>query len=152
LTLIERMALLPVVPVSGRGRAICQPIWSEDVAGCAAAVLRGQSRSHNGDRSVRYELAGPQTLSYDDAIRAVLSASGRERPLLHVPTPLVSRALRAAARAIGEKAPVTWEEAELLEVNLIAKEGTADAQALGVTPRRMHSVLELLPGHPRHAR
>jgi NADH dehydrogenase len=143
--LLERLALLPVVPLSGRGRAICQPIWSEDVADCAAAVLRGDGPSHNGARSVRYELAGPETLSYDEAIRAVLAAAERERPLLHVPTPLVSRALRAAERALREKAPVTWDEAELLEVNLVAKEGTADARALGVTPQRMSSVLEFRP-------
>ncbi len=140
-SLIERLALLPIVPVSGQGRALCQPIWSEDVADCTAAVLRGEGPSHNGGSAVRYELAGPQTLSYDDAIRAVLAASDRERRLLHLPTPLVSRALRASERALGRKAPLTWEEAELLEVNLIAKAGPAEAQALGVTPRRLADVL-----------
>src|SRR6202166_5307111 len=29
LTLLERLALLPVVPVSGRGRAVYEPIWAE---------------------------------------------------------------------------------------------------------------------------
>jgi NADH dehydrogenase len=139
--LLERLSLLPVVPLSGRGRAVCQPIWAEDVADCTTAVLRGEGPSHNGTRSVRYELAGPHTMSYDEAIRAVLSAAERERPLLHVPTPLVSRMLRAAERAMGERAPLTWDEAELLEVNLIAKDGMADAQALGVTPQPLSSVL-----------
>src|SRR5271170_1396681 len=40
LTLLERLALLPAVPVSGRGRAVYQPIWAEDVADCAIAALR----------------------------------------------------------------------------------------------------------------
>jgi NADH dehydrogenase len=145
LRLVEGMALLPVVPVCGRGRALCQPIWAEDVGGCVAAVLRGEGPSRNGARSARYELAGPQTMSYDEAIRAVLLASERARPLLHIPTPLVSRVLRAIERAMGEKVPVTWEEAELLEVNMIAGEGTADARALGVTPQQMHNVLEFRP-------
>jgi uncharacterized protein YbjT (DUF2867 family) len=39
LTLLERMALLPVMPVSGRGRASYQPIWAEDVADCVIAAL-----------------------------------------------------------------------------------------------------------------
>lgn len=147
LTLIERISLLPVVPVPGRGRALCQPIWAEDVAACAVAVLRGEGDSHDRDRGARYELAGPRTLSYDDAIRAVLASEGRDRPLLHVPTPLVSRALRAVERAMGEKAPVTWEEAELLEVNLVAKDGVADAQALGVSPESIERVLDSRPGH-----
>jgi uncharacterized protein YbjT (DUF2867 family) len=42
LTLLERMALLPVMPVSGRGRALYQPIWAEDVADCVVTVLRGR--------------------------------------------------------------------------------------------------------------
>ncbi len=48
LTLLERMALLPAMPVSGRGRASYQPIWAEDVADCVMAALRdpmGQSES-----------------------------------------------------------------------------------------------------------
>jgi uncharacterized protein YbjT (DUF2867 family) len=147
LRLIEGMALLPVAPVCGRGRALCQPIWADDVAGCVAAVLRGEGPSRNGARSVRYELAGPQTMSYDEAIRAVLAASGRERPLLHLPTPLVSRMLRAGERALKERTPVTWDEAELLEVNLVAKDGPADVQALGVTPQNMRSVFEFHPPH-----
>jgi NADH dehydrogenase len=149
LTLLERLALLPVVPVSGRGRALCQPIWAEDVADCAMAALRGEGPGggtpSNGARSERYELAGPDTLSYDDAIRTVLAASGRERPLLHVPTPVVSRTLRALERVAGENSPVTWDEAELLEANLITKDGPANAHALGVTPQTMSAVLDLRP-------
>jgi NADH dehydrogenase len=145
LTLLDRLALLPVVPVSGRGKALCQPIWAEDVADCAVAVLRGEDPSHNGAGSVRYELAGPDTLSYDEVIRAVLAASERPRALLHVPTPIVSRGLRAAERAGGQGAnrrlPITWDEAELLEANLIAKDGPADARALGVQPTPMAAVL-----------
>src|ERR1700712_231075 len=40
ITLLERLALLPVVPVSGRGRALYQPIWAEDAADCVVAALR----------------------------------------------------------------------------------------------------------------
>src|SRR5271154_3005157 len=40
LTLLERMALLPVMPVSGRGRALYQPLWAEDAADCVIAALR----------------------------------------------------------------------------------------------------------------
>src|SRR6267378_3078085 len=40
LTLLERLALLPVMPVSGRGRALYQPMWAEDAADCVVACLR----------------------------------------------------------------------------------------------------------------
>src|ERR1700704_3602474 len=62
LTLLERMALLPVVPISGRGRAIYQPIWAEDVADCVMAALGNSDGEHNE----RFELAGPETLSHTD--------------------------------------------------------------------------------------
>src|SRR4051812_30351224 len=40
LTLLERMALLPVFPRSGRGRARYQPLWADDAADCVVAALR----------------------------------------------------------------------------------------------------------------
>jgi uncharacterized protein YbjT (DUF2867 family) len=38
LTLLERLALLPVMPISGRGRALYQPIWAEDAADVRAGA------------------------------------------------------------------------------------------------------------------
>ncbi len=151
LTLIERLALLPVVPISGRGRAVCQPIWAEDVAGCVMAVLRDRDATDSGltlapDEDTRaherYELAGPETLSYAEVIRTVLRSLDRERPLLPVPTPIASRTLRLLERAMRTNTPITWDEAELLETNMVAKHGIADAQALGVTPEPVHAVLQ----------
>jgi uncharacterized protein YbjT (DUF2867 family) len=150
LTMLERLSLLPVVPVSGRGRAVCQPIWADDVAACVIAALRDgdggsatSARETNGRRtaSERYELAGPETLTYDDIIRAALSSLQRERALAHIPTPLVSRALRLVERVAGERAPATWDEAELLEANMVSRRGAADAEAFGVTPQPMSAVL-----------
>ncbi len=139
LRLLERMALLPVMPVSGRGRARFQPIWAEDVAECIVAALRDPG---NGERSRRYELAGPETLSHTDIVRTVLSAMRRNRPLLHVPTPLVSRSLRLVEAAMGPRAFATWDEAELMEVSMLSARGSADAEGLGVAPQRMSAVLE----------
>jgi NADH dehydrogenase len=136
LTLIERLSLLPVMPISGRGRAMCQPIWAEDVAGCVLSALSADGPIHQ-----RYELAGPQTLSYNELIDTVLDSLDRERPLLPVPTPMVSRALRLLARAAGANTPIVWDEAELLEANMVAKDGIADAKALCVIPEPMSVVL-----------
>jgi uncharacterized protein YbjT (DUF2867 family) len=140
LTMIERLSLLPVVPVSGRGRAVCQPIWAEDVAGCVVAAL---GESGGGDRHAhrRYELAGPQTMTYNEVINTVLRSLDRERPLLPIPTPMVSRTLRLLERATGTSAPITWDEAELLEANMVARRGCTDAEALSVRPQPMSSVL-----------
>jgi uncharacterized protein YbjT (DUF2867 family) len=141
LTLLARLALLPAMPVSGRGHALSQPIWAEDVADCVVQALRGGGNSSDGARHVRHELAGPEALSYNEIARAVLRSLGRSRPLLHVPTPVVSRSLRLVQAAWGPRAFATWDEAELLEVPMISARGVADAQALGVSPQPMRAVL-----------
>jgi uncharacterized protein YbjT (DUF2867 family) len=155
LTLLERLALLPVMPVSGSGRAAFQPIWAEDVAACTVAALRADGVDRppiagDADRSAiaggdgdhtRYELAGPETLSHTEIVRTLLSSLERKRPLVHVPTPAVSRALRLLERVAGAHAPATWDEAELMETAMTSPRGAADAEALGVRPRRMAAVL-----------
>jgi uncharacterized protein YbjT (DUF2867 family) len=137
LTLLERLALFPLMPVSGRGRAAYQPIWSEDVADCVVAALRAP----DGELHRRYELAGPEILDYDEIVRTVLRSLRRKRPLLHIPTPLMSRTLRLLEAARGPRALATWDEAELMEIPMIAKRGIADAESLGVAPQPMRAVL-----------
>jgi uncharacterized protein YbjT (DUF2867 family) len=141
LTLLERMALLPVMPVSGRGRASYQPIWAEDVADCVIAALRASAPGGERNTIERFELAGPQTLTHDEIVRLVLRAQNRGRPLLHVPTPIVSRGLRLLEATLGQRAFATWDEAELMEVPMLSSRGTADVESLGVTPQPMGAVL-----------
>jgi uncharacterized protein YbjT (DUF2867 family) len=137
LILLERLALLPVVPISGSGRAIYQPIWAEDVADCVMAALR---RS-DGEAHERFELAGPETLSHADILRLVLRSQNRRRMLVHVPTPVVSRTLRLLEATMGTGAFATWDEAELMEVSMISNHGITDAELLGVTPEPMGAIL-----------
>jgi NADH dehydrogenase len=134
--LVAHAALLPVVPTPGRGRKPVQPIWSEDVADCVAAVLM---QSDGG--SARYELAGPETLSHAELWRLVMGAVDRPRPLVPVPMPVTARALRLSEALLQSRAPVTWDEAELMEVPMTTPHGTADAEALGVVPKRIAAVL-----------
>jgi len=130
LTLLERLALLPVVPVSGSGRALFQPIWAEDVADCVMSLLRTEPARG------RLELAGPQTLSYEEIVRTVLGP----RALLHLPLPLVRHGLRAVER-VGAAGLPSWQEVELMEEPMTTPRGTADAESLGVRPRAMSEVL-----------
>jgi uncharacterized protein YbjT (DUF2867 family) len=133
--LMERLAALPALPIAGSGDANYQPICSRDVAGCVAASLNGAGGEP------RYELAGPDTLSYDQIAEIVARAAGRPRPLLHFPEPLVKAGLRAAELIAGDKVFATWEEAELMEVPMTTPRGTEDAESLGVKPVPMSEVL-----------
>jgi uncharacterized protein YbjT (DUF2867 family) len=127
LTLLDRLARLPAVPISGSGKALYQPVWAEDVAEAVMGAL-----SNGAEPS--YELAGPDLLSYNDIVRAVLRAEKRRRRLVHVPLPIVRAALRILRFA-------TWDEAELMEEPMVAERGTADIETLGVSPRSMPAVL-----------
>jgi NADH dehydrogenase len=150
LTLLERMALLPLMPLSGRGRAAFQPIWADDVAACVVAALRAddergpQSRDAAGGGTstfAHFELAGPETLTHAEIVRTLLDSLNRRRPLVPVPTPIVSRALRMLERVGAQRAFATWDEAELMETAMTSPRGAADAEALGVAPQRMAAVL-----------
>jgi uncharacterized protein YbjT (DUF2867 family) len=144
LTLLERFSYLPAIPVSGSGNARYQPIWAEDVAeGVAAALKDGSPSSRAG-----FELAGPETMSYDDIVRLALRAAGRRRRPLHVPLPLVRASLRVLRLAVGPHVFATWEEAELMEEPMVTPRGTADAEALGVSPLAMPAVLGARVGTP----
>jgi NADH dehydrogenase len=135
ITLLRRFSFLPVLPVSGEGRAAFQPIWAQDVAECVVAALREERLRP------RYELAGPETLTYDEMSDLVSRIAGRPRELVHVPLPLIKASLIGLRAVFGEAVFATWEEAELMEVAMVSERGPADAQALGVEPRRMRDVL-----------
>jgi uncharacterized protein YbjT (DUF2867 family) len=139
LTLLHRLSYLPWMPVAGSGEAPYQPIWAEDVAACAEHLLNG------GAANGRYELVGPETLTYEDIVRLALDAWWRHRPIVHVPLPVVRRSLRILESLSGEAAFATWEEAQLLSIPMTASDGTADARALGVEPKPMREVLGLGP-------
>jgi uncharacterized protein YbjT (DUF2867 family) len=141
ITLLQRFSLLPVVPVSGAGRSMYQPIWARDVARCVDASINGSAPAEEQDSHARYELAGPDVLTYDEIVELVVEATGRERPLVHVPLPLVRAGLRALELVAGPSVFATWEEAELMEVPMTSERGTADSESLGVEPRPMGAVL-----------
>jgi len=135
LSLIDRMSLLPVMLISGSGKAVFEPIWADDVADCVMAAL---DRKPAG---ARYELSGPERLTYDDIVRIVLCSAGRSRALVHVPLSVVSRSLRSLETLVRTHAPATWDEAELMEISMTALRGTRDANLLGVAPRAMRAVV-----------
>lgn len=148
LSLLERLALLPVMPLPGDGRSLYQPLWAQDAARCVAAALRtdlrrpaGSMVAEGAEPCVRYELAGPETLSHEEIVAHVLSCAGKPKRILHVPAPVTARALTLLERGLGERAPATWDEAELMQASMISKRGCADVQALGVSPARLERVL-----------
>jgi uncharacterized protein YbjT (DUF2867 family) len=138
LTLLGRLAHLPWMPIAGSGRAQFQPIWARDVAAGAHAAL---TRPLEGKR--RFELAGPDVLSYDDIAELAMEANARRRPLVHLPLWAVRQGLRTLERVAGPSVFATWEEAQLMEQPMITPRGVEDAVELGVRPKPMRDVLGL---------
>ena len=138
LTLLERLALLPAMPVSGRGRAALPA----DLGGRRRRLrVRGARPTGGRRRASATSWPGPRRSATTRSCACVLRSLDRRRPLLHVPTPIVSRALRASSASPGPRAFATWDEAELMEISMTSARGAADAEALGVTPQRMATVL-----------
>jgi len=154
LTLLERLALLPVMPVVGTRGARCISRSGRRTRRTAWwAALRKPGGEHRGEprreaRSAsggpwharaargRYELAGPgDAPAHNDLVRVVLGSLNRKRLLVHVPTPVVSRSLRLLERVAGANAFCDWDEAELMEVPMGVGARGADVKGLGLGRR-----------------
>ena len=61
--------------------------------------------------------------------------------MLPVPLTVARPLLKLHETLAGPTAFATWDEAQLLTVPMITARGTADAERLGVRPRRMADVL-----------
>ena len=108
-TLTRRLALFPALPLIGDADAAFEPIWAQDVGRCVIAELDSEEA---GDR--RYELAGPELLTYEQMSRVIAWTMDRPRRVVHVPPNLVRLGLNGVRRIVGDAAFATWEEAELL--------------------------------------
>jgi NADH dehydrogenase len=142
LRLLGRMSLAPIVILPGSAAATVQPIWAEDVAECIMAVIAGGASAHHAV-GARYELAGPEAVTHRAMAELVLSSIPRRRPVITMPAAAVRHVLEAAELVMGPTAFATWDEAQLLQIPMISARGTADAQALGITPRSIRTVLGL---------
>lgn len=81
---------MPLFAVPGDGRYLVQPIHVDDFARICLEAAHAP-----GD--VIMDAAGPDTMAFEDLVRAIRDAVGRRTPILHVPTP----AMAALARAVG---------------------------------------------------
>ena len=106
LTVAEKMAKLPVVPVPGGLRF--QPVDSREVAARLVELALGRPAGRVAD------LAGPQVYGMRELVGGYLQARGRRRPMMPVRMPgEAGRAYRAGLNLSLEGADVgsrSWEE------------------------------------------
>jgi uncharacterized protein YbjT (DUF2867 family) len=81
---------MPLFVVPGDGRYLVQPIHVDDFARICLQAEHGRS-------GVIMDAAGPDTMSFEELVRAIRDAVGRRTPILHAPP----AAMAALARALG---------------------------------------------------
>ena len=81
---------MPLFVVPGHGRYLVQPIHIDD-------MTRICLRAAHGRGGVIMDAAGPDTMSFEELVRAIRDALGRRTPILHAPP----AAMAALARALG---------------------------------------------------
>jgi uncharacterized protein YbjT (DUF2867 family) len=80
----------PLFVVPGDGRYLVQPIHVDDLARICLQAAHGRSEAI-------MDAAGPDTMSFEQLVRAIRDAVGRRTPILHAPP----AAMAALARALG---------------------------------------------------
>ena len=86
----------PVFAVPGTGKQKVQPIFVDDLAACVALALTAGEPAVNQT----FEAGGPDLMTFDEMIRTIMEATGRHRPLIHIP-----EGLMRAVGAVGESFP-----------------------------------------------
>lgn len=104
----------PVVPVLGTGQGRLQPIAVEAVA---LAFARALTQPATSGRTL--DLCGPERLTFNEVLDAILAAVGRRRAKCHLPLP-VARGLAGLLeggfpRLLGQAAPLNRDQLLMLQ-------------------------------------
>jgi NADH dehydrogenase len=100
--LVDLIHSAPVLPLIGGGTTLFQPIYVEDVATIILKVLAEPERT---TRKI-YTVGGPERYSFREIFDALLNATGKKRPKVYAPTPLVGIGA-AVMEAVLPKPPLT---------------------------------------------
>lgn len=132
----------PALPLISGGQTRFQPVYAGDVAAAVARALT--------DTTVRgktFELGGPQTYSFKDLMRYILSQCGRKRYLVPLPSPVAKIAaffLQMPAHFLPFAPLLTVDQVRLLANDAVVADGAFTLADLSIRP---HSVEEIVPGY-----
>ncbi len=128
--------IFPVVPVPGNGKARFQPIHVDDMAQALAAAV--ERREISGV----YEIGGAERVTYDEMLAETMRATGRRRPTLHVPVPLMKLPAVVMGLVMADP-PVTVAQLDLLAVDNTPRQNALEP-VFGVHPRPFKGALDYL--------
>jgi uncharacterized protein YbjT (DUF2867 family) len=100
--LVDLIHSSPVLPLIGGGKTMFQPIYVEDVVTIILKVLAEPERT----TGKIYTIGGSEQYSFSEIFDALLKATGKSRPKVYAPTPLVGIGA-AVMEAVLPKPPLT---------------------------------------------
>jgi NADH dehydrogenase len=103
---------LPILPLYGGGKTRFQPVWVGDVAHGVASILQ-----HPASAGRIYEFAGPEVMTFREAMEFVLRVTERKRVLLSLPFGL-GRIQGAILQYVPGK-PLTRDQVLMLETDTV---------------------------------
>ena len=118
--------MLPIVPLTNRGRQAMAPVFIADVANLAADALVDSAAIGQ-----TFELGGPEAMSMRDVVARAIRMAGMPRPILPGPTALIKLGLEPLR--LLPSPPLTPDA-----IDFINQPATADTQPLlARMPRRL---------------
>jgi uncharacterized protein YbjT (DUF2867 family) len=128
--------MFPVVPVPGDGKARFQPIHVDDIA--EALVNAVERREISGV----HEIGGAEPVTYDEMLAETMRGTGKRRPTLHVPVPLMKPPAVVMGLVMADP-PVTVAQLDLLAVDNTPRKNALEP-VFGVHPRPFKGALDYL--------
>ncbi|MHB8646009.1 MAG: complex I NDUFA9 subunit family protein [Thermomicrobiales bacterium] len=137
---LARLAKLPapfVLPDGGKAKF--QPVWLWDVVDSFLRALDDPATVGKV-----YELGGPEILTYKEMIGVLMDVTGSRRPLLSLPSALLTPAAFAFDKLLP-KPPVTPEQLKMLRLDN-SSDDSATATLIGRPPKSLREGLDYLKG------
>lgn len=135
--LIGALKMFPfLAPIPGSGKTRFQPIWVEDTVTCIIQVLKGEKSGRT------CELGGPEHLTYEQMLDAIMDALEMRRIKVYLPLPLMRPAVVVMEKVLPNP-PVTSGELRQLEVDNITGLDAVERQ-FGFKPLPLSQGLDYL--------
>lgn len=128
--------IFPVVPVPGDGKARFQPLHVDDMAQALVSAIERR------DISGVHQIGGAEPVTYDEMLAETMRGTGRRRPTLHVPVPLMKPPAVVMGLVMADP-PVTVSQLDLLAVDNTPHPNALEP-VFGVHPRPFKGALDYL--------